>query len=518
MNSNLQLRSWVWMFALVPVMAGAGCALGEQPDDEGIGRVSSDLIGGQGGFWPGTPPMIPVCWENPSNGVIQGNGFTVAEPTARAWVRDVIEGQWSRYARVNFTEWDTCTSGTPGIHIRINKTEGSSAPFGTSGNGVDNGVQLNLYFNDRPADCQATQANLQHCAQATALHEFGHVLGFGHEETRPDYPAGGSGDCAKQPTPPGQTSYGAYDIDSVMSYCGQPIGDIAPWKVRLRPGNIAAVQRAYGRRKSGQLANVRGADMLSSNLFSTPDAFVWDADEAEGQRWRYNFAKQTFKVSSGGLAVCLDTFPGGAGKPLRATTCMNDEFQRFPLDDLFVRGFGGLCLDVPGGAAVDGTPLQAWDCGALGGVNQRWRIDTQGRIRFGTTSKCVTFTPTQGASLFLSECGAAPNQNRQSPLFADNGALLLPDGAGDFLCADLEGPTDAQYLAGLGLPHNGAPVKAFQCRNEQLNQKWNLSGAFRNVNGACIDVVSAGVANGTGVQSFGCNGTVAQEWDYYWRQ
>lgn len=516
MNSCVRLRLWGWLFAFAPVTAVSACVSNDSEIAEG--EVSSDLIGGPGVFWPGSPPMIPVCWENPSTGSIQGNGFTVAESTARAWVRDVVEGQWSRYARVNFTEWDTCAAGDLGVHIHINKTGGSSAPGGTSGNGVTNGVQLNIYFNDRAADCQANQANLQRCVQATALHELGHVIGFGHEESRPDYPAGGTGDCAKQPSSPDGVSYGAYDIDSVMSYCGQPVGNIATWKTRLSPGNIAAVQRAYGRRRSGQLVNARGADMLSSNLFATPDAFIWDGDEAEGQRWRYSFANQTFKVASGGLTVCLDTFPGGAGKPLRATTCKNDNFQRFPLTDVLLRGFGGLCLDVPGGHAVDGQALQVFECGLFGGTNQRWRIDAQGRIRFGSTSKCVTFAPTQDVALFLYECGAAPNQNRQSPLFADNGALLLPTGTGDFLCADVQGPTDAQYLAGQGLPQNGVPVKAFQCRNEQLNQKWNLSGAFRNVDGTCIDVVNAGNANGTGVQSFGCNGTVAQDWDYYWRQ
>lgn len=86
-----------------------------------------------------------------------------------------------------------------------------------------------------------------------AIHEFGHSLGFQHEDERPDYQGGatGSGDCAKQSWPNSNPQhYGAYDKDSVMSYCDP--------NAALSPGDIASIQRSYGRRLTGSLVSPQG--------------------------------------------------------------------------------------------------------------------------------------------------------------------------------------------------------------------------------------------------------------------
>ena len=198
-------------------------------------------------FWkaaPGSVVVIPVCWENPS-----------AAPAERlGWVRGAIESSWQRYARVSFTEWDRCAAGDPGVHIQILTTGTSSAPGGVLLNGKTNGVKLNLYFSSSPG-CVTSEAARSHCVRAIALHEFGHVLGFYHEEERPDYfapPGTPSGaPCATQSWPNSSPKYyGPYDVDSVMSYCGQPFADPTTWKETLSPGDVGAVQRAYGAARS----------------------------------------------------------------------------------------------------------------------------------------------------------------------------------------------------------------------------------------------------------------------------
>lgn len=506
--------------ALLLLTACGAIDPGEQIFDGEETELSQGLYGNKNYYWSGNPPMIPVCWENPSNNTISGTGFTITEATSRGWVRDAVEGQWARYGRVNFTQWDTCTAGEPGVHIRINTTGGSSAPGGNLLNGVDNGVNLNLYYNDRPGDCQNSLANLQRCVQAVALHEFGHVLGFYHEEERPDYAGGTGTGCAKQSWPNANPQYyGAYDVDSVMSYCGQPGNDPSTWKMALSAGDIASVQKAYGRRRPGQMVGARGADMLANNISPDNRSFIWDADEAAGQLWTYNWARQAFEVSTNGTTACLDTYPGASsGKTLITSHCFYDSFERFPLDDVNVRGFGGLCLDVPGGQTANGTPLQMWKC--LGNGNQRWRIDAGQHIKFGTTNKCVTWNATLGESLFLWDCGAAPYAAQQTFAFAADGALTFNPGAPEFdltQCVDVQGPTSTQYLSGIGLPGNGSRVQTWTCLADQLNQKWNLSGAFKHESGYCVDVANANNANGTPVQTYACNGTVAQQWDYYWK-
>lgn len=497
------------------LLAACGGSSGEIDD---VAVDSNELYGNKDYYWSGSPPMIPVCWENPGSGNISAPTFTVSEATSRTWVREAVEGQWSRYGRVNFTEWsEDCTSGEAGVHIQITKTGGSSAPGGSTLDGVDNGVKLNLYYNDRPTDCQASQANLKRCVQAVALHEFGHVLGFYHEEERPDYP-GGSGACADQDWDNDNPQYyGAYDIDSVMSYCGQPAWDISTWKTEISPGDIASVQKAYGRRLSGQLVAARGADMLANRI--TPNgSFIWDGDEEDGQRWSYDFANRAFFVEADGATACLDTWPGATdGQLLTAGACVHDSFQRFPLDDLLIRGFGGLCLDVPGGNSANGTALQVWKCGAFGGSNQRFSIDTSQRIRFGTTNKCLTWGWTPGSPLWLWDCGGAPYAAQQSFTFQAGGRLRFGPGGETTRCLDVASWTTEEYLNGVGVPRNGLPVQTYTCDSDQLNQRWNLSGVFKHESGKCVDVAFASNDNGASVQTYGCNGTIAQEWDYYWR-
>jgi hypothetical protein len=503
-----------FLFLFLPLFGALGC--GASLDDTRSG--SSDLYGNTAFLWSGSPAMIPVCWENAGSGVIDAASFSVPEATARTWVREAVEGQWSRYGRVNFTQWDEdCVSGEAGVHIQILATGQSSAPGGSTLDGVNNGVKLNLYYDDRIWDCQLSEANLKRCVQAVALHEFGHVLGFYHEEERPDY-AGGTGACADQDFPNSNPQYyGAYDLDSVMSYCGQPGGDISTWKTEISPGDIAAVQKAYGRRVSGQFATARGADMLA-NRIDPNGSFIWDADEAAGQKWRYDFANRAFIVEADGATACLDTWPGAVdGRQLTASTCVHDSFQRFPLDNLALRGFGGLCLDVPGGNTANGTGLQVWKCGAFAASNQRFSIDTSRRIRFGTTNKCVTWSNTIGSSLFLWDCGGAPFAAQQSFTFNAGGTLRFGPTGQTQRCADVESWTTEEYLDGVGVPRNGLRVQTYTCDTDQLNQRWNLSGVFKHEGGKCVDVAFASNNNAAVVQAFGCNGTIAQEWDYYWK-
>jgi hypothetical protein len=511
-DRTLRSTTFAALVALATSAAACDAPLDAAPDEDPVEQLSDSLYANRDYLWTGNPVVIPVCWENASANNIYAPTFTIPESTSREWVRNAVEGQWSRYGRLNFTTWDTCTPGKPGVHIQIFQSGGSSAPGGSTMNGVTNGVKLNLYYGDRPGDCQASQASLQHCVQAVALHEFGHVLGFYHEEERPDYSSSATGACAKQSWPNANPQYyGAYDVDSVMSYCGQPADQINTWKDQLSPGDIAAVQKAYGRRISGQMVAARSADMLSDNNSPDARAFLWDGDEAAGQRWSYDFASQALKNarSTASDAWCLDA---SSSSPLATAHCTGGAAQRFPFSDVFVRGFGGLCLDVPGGNTANGTPLQVWKCGALGGANQKFRIDTSRRIVFGSTSKCLTWSATQGAAIFLWDCGGSPYASQQVFGFAADGSLTVGG-----KCADVEAWTTGQYLSGQGLPANGARVQTYTCTSDQVNQKWNLSGAFRSQGGACIGVANGGYGNGPLVLLSGCNASRAQEWDYYWK-
>ncbi len=475
---------------------------------EDLAELEQGLNGAPSLRWPGNPATIPVCWENPSeDATFLDDGTLVTEATMRSWAREVVEGQWSRYARINFTRWGTCTPGEPGIHIQITRTGGGASGFGPSMSGVTNGMRLGLHLHDGGSWCRANLAQFERCLKRLPLHEFGHALGFGHQENRADYvQTNPHPDCKKQIVGADQL-LGAYDLQSTMSYCGQP-GD-QPWtfKTVLSPGDIAAVQKAYGRRVPGQLVGTRGADMMATNISPNP-TFLWDADEAPGQKWTYNWARQAFEVQTNGQSGCLDTYPSAVhGSNLVSFPCFYDSFQKFRLDDVQLRGWGGLCLETPGTYA-NGTAVRVGTC--TDDLRQRWSIDTLRRVRLVGTNSCLTWSPTVGASLFMWDCGGSANQSFD--MLAD-GSLAFSGGS---RCVDVQGPSTAQYVAGVGLPRSGDRVQTYTCVADQQNQKWNIGGRVTHSSGLCVDHQSSN-QNGTAVQLRNCNNSDAQRWDYYWR-
>src|SRR5262245_45029611 len=266
----------------VAIMSGSRllhlAALGLASATLGFAPPAAALFANRDYFWAGNPVTIPVCWENPAS----------APAERREWARDAVESTWQRYARVNFVEWDACSPGDPGVHIRIDSF--SRFPGGSTLDGVTDGGHLDLTYAGFTG-CFETPVALEHCIRAVAAHEFGHVLGFYHEEERYDYfPAPGLPPaCAKQTGFANSTPqyYGAYDLESVMSYCGQPATSPGTWTEQLSPGDIAAVQRAYGRRIPGSLVSPGGNCVAShANAPVFENVFLWSCDEfADDQEW-----------------------------------------------------------------------------------------------------------------------------------------------------------------------------------------------------------------------------------------
>jgi hypothetical protein len=172
---------------------------------------------------------IPVCWETTDN------------PEGMETVRNALKNSWEQISLVRFTEWHKCTDDFVGVRLTSEDSNPRTVFLGHSEHMSwfkQPNAYVNFTFKTWYPECPLIYTE-KSCIEMITVHEFGHILGFAHDQNRPDKPFWCAAD---QYAANGNALLLNYDQDSVMNYCNTKWNGLGT----LSTGDILTAQAYYG--------------------------------------------------------------------------------------------------------------------------------------------------------------------------------------------------------------------------------------------------------------------------------
>jgi hypothetical protein len=226
--------------AALTIACSSACSSAPDPTvgatkDDTTASTKENLFASSGDLW-GENAVINLCWN-----------FADWE-TEKGWVEDAVTS-WSNSVKVSFAFWPDCDHSPSGA-IQLNEHDRDANNGPATGPGLGKGAQwvdLDFIFANWDPSCMS---NREYCIRAIASHEFGHVLGFAHEQNEAQTPEW----CKELKKPQGNNGdlyLTRWDQRSIMDYCSPQwdgAGDVAGM---LSPLDRWGAQKVYGRKGIG---------------------------------------------------------------------------------------------------------------------------------------------------------------------------------------------------------------------------------------------------------------------------